>query len=73
MQKKENKTEKQALIYHFSIFFGAFLQGLIGGKSKVQGRKPKVESLRSKVESQRSKVENQRSKAFDLSPLTLKP
>jgi hypothetical protein len=24
MRKKENKTEKQALIYHFSIFFGAF-------------------------------------------------
>jgi len=35
MRKKENKTEKQALIYHFSIFFGAFLQGLIGEKSKV--------------------------------------
>ena len=35
MQKKENKTEKQALIYHFSIFFGAFLQEIIGERSNI--------------------------------------
>ena len=36
MRKKENKTEKQALIYHFSIIIGRILARNNRGKVKGQ-------------------------------------
>ena len=61
-EKRRIKQKNKPSSIIFPLLLGAFLQGIIGEKSKVKGQKSKVESLRSKVESLRSKVESLRSK-----------
>ena len=57
-EKRRTKQKNKPSSIIFPLLLGAFLQGLIGEKSKVKGRKSKVKSQRSKVKSRKSKVES---------------